>query len=885
MTAASCKFTVFSNKSAATAAAAVTLVPPEELAPSELLAQALAGEAYLLFDGGLGTQLQARGLAVPGQLPDLLCLTNPAGITEVHRAYVQAGAQVITTNTFGANADKLADQATVEEVYAAAVRCAREAGAPLVAGDVGPAGMLLEPLGTLSFDAAYELFAQQVRAATAAGCDLLALETFADLREAKAALLAAKENSHLPVSVSMTFGEDGRTFLGTTPEIAAEVLSSLGADIVGVNCSLGPAELADVVRRMVGRVRCPLLVQPNAGLPRMEGGETVFDVGPEEFARAMLPMVEAGASVLGGCCGTTPEHIARLSRLVTGFIPEFRAHEPALCVTSAQEMMCLPSGSAQVAVVGERINPTGKPRMKEALRSGTYDVLVGEAVAQANAGAAVLDVNAGLPGIDEQRVLAEVVGRLQAVVTTPLQIDSSDPIAMEAAVRSYAGKPLVNSVNGSAESLSTVLPLVKRYGCAVVGLTLDEGGIPSTAEGRFRIAERIVMAAEEMGIPRCDVVIDCLAMAVAAGQEEAYASLGAIRLVKERLGVRTMLGVSNVSFGLPQRGLMNATYLAAALGAGLDLAIANPLDARTREVLAAFRVLNGEDADAAAFIDAYAVASESATHAAAGTLGSAGEATAGAAQAPRAGGEAAASVEADSIGSAADSDVLSAESRVREGVMSGRPELVAGAVEELLQGGCETLGVVEGMLVPALDEVGQRYEQGTFFLPQLMASAEAAKAGFTAIEEYVARTAAEGVADDSYGSRDSHAASVAGAESRTIVLATVKGDIHDIGKNIVGMLLQNYGYHVVDLGRDVPPEAVLEAVQEHHARLVGLSALMTTTVKAMEDTVALLHEQAPDVRVVVGGAVLTPEYAQAMGADYYAKDAAEATKVAAKVFG
>ena len=540
----------------------------------DILRAALAGTGFLLFDGAMGTQLQERGLAA-GELPELLCLTDPAKITEVHAAYVSAGADVVTTNTFGANAAKLGDAATVEEVFAAAVACARAAHPHYVAAVLGPTGQLLAPMGTLSFDDAYELFARQVRAADTAGADLFVIETMADLTEAKAALLAVRENSALPALVTMTFQEDGRTFLGTTPEVAALTLSSLGADAVGINCSLGPAEVAPLVERMLPWASCPVMVQANAGLPRVEDGVTVYDVGPGEYAAAVAGMLDAGVTIVGGCCGTTPAHIAAERALLSDRRPAPRSVRDCFAVAGPQRLVSLEAG--QVGVIGERINPTGKRKMKEALRSGNHDHPLAEAIAQERAGAQILDVNAGLPEIDERAVMCRLVDELQGVTTLPLQIDASDPAVIEAAVRSYPGKALINSVNGKADSLAAVVPIAARYGCALVGLTLDEDGIPPTAAGRVAVARKIVAATDAAGIPRHDVVIDCLAMAASTDQTAPRAILDAIRAVKAELpGVRTVLGVSNISFGLPFRPLVNATFLSAALGAGLDLAIINP---------------------------------------------------------------------------------------------------------------------------------------------------------------------------------------------------------------------------------------------------------------------------------------------------------------------
>ena len=824
----------------------------------EHLARALRGEGFLVFDGGMGTQLQACGLADAGAVPELLNFSHPQAIVAIHADYVAAGAEVITTNTFGANARKLEGRASVAEVYRAAAACAREAGARYVAGDIGPLGVLLEPLGTCTFEEAYDLFAEQVDAVCAAGCDLVLIETMADLREAKAALLAARERCDLPVLATMTFGEDGRTFLGTPPEVAAVTLSSMGAHAVGLNCSLGPDELLEAAQAMTRFARCPVLVQPNAGLPRMEGGRTVYDVDPASFARAMERMLEAGASMVGGCCGTSPAFIERVRALVDGFgAPKPRPFEPACVLTSAQEAVVLPAGRARIAVIGERINPTGKPKLKAALRAGDFDYLVGEAVAQQEAGADVLDVNVGLPELDEPVALRAAVEKLQATVTLPLVVDSSDPAAIEAAVRGYAGKPLVNSVNGKRESLDAVLPIVKRYGCAVVALALDEDGIPPTAEGRYAVAARIVEEAERRGIPREDVVVDCLVMAAATNQDEGREILRAVALVKERLGVRTVLGVSNVSFGMPQRGLVNATFLAAAFGVGLDLPILNPLAARYRDTVAAFKVLNGQDAGAAAFIDAYGDAPD--PYAAPVPDGS--ERGVAPAAPPR---DVLAADDAVPVPPAF-ADAADEVRALVHLIFTGRKGPVPDAVARLLEHH-DALALIDGVFIPALDAVGEKFERGTFFLPQLMASAEAVKAGFDVVKERAADPAA--TTDD----------------ARAIAVATVKGDIHDIGKNIVKMLLENYDFRVVDLGRDVEPAEVVRVVKEQGIRLVGLSALMTTTVKAMEETVRLVHEEVPDAAVFVGGAVLTPEYARQIGADFYGKDAAEAARIAERFF-
>ncbi len=816
----------------------------------------LEGRAHLVFDGAMGTMLQARGLEA-GELPELLNLQHPDEVTAIHRAYVEAGSEVVTTNTFGANARKLGDAASVDEVFATGVECARASGARYVAADIGPTGALLEPLGTLPFEEAYELFREQAVAAERHGADIILVETMADLLEAKAAVLAAREATSLPVFATMTFGEDGRTFLGTTPEIAAVVLSSLGAHAVGINCSLGPDALAPLIERMAPFACCPLMVQANAGLPQIVDGRTVFGITPQDYAAAVARMVEAGVAIVGGCCGTNPDYIRLLAQLVEGREPSPRTPLDACTVSSAQNLVALRRESADVAVIGERINPTGKKRLKEALRTGDFDYLVGEAVSQQEAGADILDVNVGLPELDEPAVLAEAVRRISAITPLPLQVDSSDPAAVEAAVRCYAGKPLINSVNGKRESLDAVLPVAKKYGCAVVGLALDEDGIPPTAEGRFRIAERIVDEAARYGIPRCDVAIDCLVMAASTNQKEAREILRAVTMVKERLGCKTVLGVSNVSFGLPQRELVNATFLAAAFGAGLDMPILNPLSRRYMDAVAAYRVLNAQDEGAAGFIEAYADRPDPYK---------AGASVSGAASAGASAGAAGTPAPAQAAGADVADDTP--EGRARHAILTGRKADVPAITQELLRE-CEPLDVVNGVFIPALDEVGAKFESGAFFLPQLMASAEAVKAGFDVVKQATSAGAGQGAA-------------VAG--KGTIALATVKGDIHDIGKNIVKMLLENYGYEVVDLGRDVEPQAVVDAVLQRGIKLVGLSALMTTTVRGMEETIALLREQAPGTTVFVGGAVLNPEYAKMVGADYYAKDAAESARLAGEFF-
>ena len=838
----------------------------------ENLRAVLEGRRFLVQDGAMGTMLQRSGLAQPGMVPDLLNLTHPDQVTAIHREYVEAGAEMVTTNTFGANLRKLDGAATVAQVYAAAAKCARDAGARYVAGDIGPTGSLLEPLGDLSFQEAYDLFAEQVRAAADAGCDLIAIETMSDLAEARAALLAARENCDLPVFVSMTFEEDGRTFLGTPPAVAATVLSSMGASALGANCSLGPVEMVSVARELCAHSRVPVLMRPNAGLPQIQDGKTVYKITSQEFGQAMELIAGEGVGIMGGCCGTDPSFIRQVAQLAK------RLKEPAprplprdFVLASSTALVSIPAGSGNVAVIGERINPTGKPKLKAALREGNLDYVVAEALGQQERGADLLDVNVGLPELDEPAVLEAAVRRLQPVCGLPLVLDSSNVEALERAARAYTGKALINSVNGTAESLQAVLPVAKRYGCAVIGLTLDEGGIPPTAEGRLAIARRIVEAAQSFGIPCQDVVIDCLTMAVATNQPEAREILRAIHLVKEELGCRTTLGVSNISFGLPQRSLVNGTFLAAAFGAGLDLPILNPNDRRYRDVVASYRVVCGQDQGSVAYIQRCAESFDPYDEQARQGTGAAAAGGAAASPSPSSAG----------VGAGADSDlpvpsaledVADQVRAVQQLILTGRSEPMAESVAGLLKEH-DPLDVVDGVLIPTLDQVGVLFDQGRFFLPQLMASAEAVKAGFDMVKE---RMAADQDGDLSVTD--------GGRVPRRVIVATVKGDIHDIGKNIVRMLLENYGFTVIDLGKDVAPEVVVEACRTHDVKLVGLSALMTTTVKAMEQTIQLLGRELPDVRTFVGGAVLTPEYARTIGAHYYAKDAAASARIAEEFF-
>lgn len=790
---------------------------------------------FVLLDGGMGTQLQTRGLQ-PGQKPELAALEMPDTLTAIHADYARAGADILLANTFGANAKKLAGcPCTVEQVVSASIACARSAAAEtgaLVALDIGPLGELLVPAGTLRFEDAYAEFAQVIRAGAAAGADLVFLETMTDLYELKAAILAAKENCALPVFTSMSFESRGRTFTGCTVESYAVTAAGLGADAVGINCSLGPKEILPFAQRLCRSVPAgvPVFVKPNAGLPNPDGS---YNLNAEEFAAEMKAYASIGVSMVGGCCGTTPDFIAKLRETFAPLVPADK-------IPIRRSCLCTPVRFVEVdgiTVVGERINPTGKKRLQQALRDGDSAYPCAQAVAQAEAGAQVLDVNAGLPGIDEAATLEQLVKDLQAITDLPLQLDSSNPEALSRALRIYNGKPIVNSVNGEQKTLDTILPLCKKYGAAVVGLALDEHGIPADAEGRFAIAKRIAAAANAAGIPNEDVYIDCLTLTASAQQEGAVQTLEALTRCKKELGVRTVLGVSNISFGLPCRGYLNTTFLTMAMAAGLDLAIMNPNTPEMMAAVRAYRVLTSQDKQSSDYVAAYADVQIQTTQTSksAATVAEVGAAAPG----------------GDALFEA-----------VRRGL---KAEARAAADAALTMR--EPLDVVNTSLIPALDAVGDGFEKGTVFLPQLLQAATAAQAAFESIK---AKIAASGQAQGSKGK---------------IVIATVKGDVHDIGKNIVRVILENYGYDVLDLGRDVAPERVVEAVRQTGAKLVGLSALMTTTVPNMQATIEALHAAGLDCKVMVGGAVLTPDYARNIGADYYCKDAKASADLAKQLLG
>ena len=800
----------------------------------------------ILLDGGMGTMLQAAGMKL-GTRPEDLNIENPELIRSIHAKYAAAGSRVVNANTFGASPHKLADSKyTLEEVITAGIANCKQAVAPygaLVTLDVGPLGELLEPSGTLAFEDAVAEYGRIVRAGVAAGADILYFETFTDLYEMKAALLAAKENSTLPIMASMSFEANGRTFTGCTVESFAATARGLGANAVGINCSLGPKEIFPMAKRLAEAVPgdFPVFVKPNAGLPRADGSG--YDITPQLYAMQMKPYRELHLFAAGGCCGTTPEFIQMLNGVFADCKPG-RPEHPMLSV------LCSPVDCVNVdgiTVVGERINPTGKKRFQQALRDGDMNYILEQAVSQAEAGAQILDVNVGAPGVDEPALMEQVVKALQSVVSLPLQLDSSHAEALERGLRVYNGKPIVNSVNGEPEVLEKVLPLCKKYGAAVVGLAIDERGIQPKAEDRVAIARRIKKAALDAGIPQEDIYIDCLTLTASAQQEDVLATVQALHTCKTELGVRTILGVSNISFGLPCRPYLNTTFLTMAMYAGLDLAIMNPSSEEMMAAVYAYDVLTNRDKQSGRYIARYA-----------------DQVPASAALAKAMQDKAASSVPAaaEAAGPAVSGPYAPLMKAVEQGLKGE-----AAACTKALLAEKEPLELVDEALIPALDIVGVKYEKGKLFLPQLLQAASAAQSAFDEIKTAIAQRGG------------------AGASKGRIVLATVKGDVHDIGKNIVKVILENYGFEVIDLGRDVPVETVVETVREKDVHLVGLSALMTTTLKSMEETIAALHAAKLDCKVMVGGAVLTPEYAEKIGADWYAKDAKQSADIAKEFFG
>lgn len=808
---------------------------------------------YVIFDGAMGTMLQAAGLKM-GEIPELLSITRPELLVSIHEQYLKAGADVVYANTFGANSYKLDGCGkTVEEVIKAGITNAKKACENVnknacVALDIGPIGQLLEPAGTLSFEEAYDIYKEIILAGKDA--DLIVFETMTDLLECKAAILAAKENSDLPIVCTMTFEMNLRTFTGCSIPSMAITLSGLGVDALGVNCSLGPKELEPVVAELTKWTKLPVVVKPNAGLPDPKTNE--YNVKPQEFAELMKELRKYGIKVFGGCCGTDPEFIKCVHEMLANNGNDFDTSKKVVpsAVCSATRTVTI----TEPRIIGERINPTGKKIFQEALRRHDVDYILNQALEQIHAGADILDVNVGLPGIDEREMMITTVKSLQSVVDVPLQIDSTIPEVLDAALRVYNGKPIINSVNGEEDSLNNILPLVKKYGAAVIGLTLDKNGIPKKAEERFAIAEKIMNRALAIGIPKEDIFIDCLTLTASAEQEGVMETIKAVNMVKTRLGLHTGLGVSNISFGLPNRVLVNRTFLTMALMAGLDLPIINPNIPEMTGAVRAYKLLANIDKNSVDFIKNYAnmpkvkkIYVQEGNDKNGQTGGQAGS------------------------GNALDAAVTQTAGQSENGglydaVINGLVSEGARITEEMLKT-TDSMEIVNKVLIPALDKVGADFEKGTLFLPQLIMSASVTQAAFEVIRNHMIKS-------------DS-----APVSKGKIVIATVKGDVHDIGKNIVKVLLENYGYEVIDLGKDVEYQAVVDAVRENDVKLVGLSALMTTTLVSMKETIELIHENGLDCKIMVGGAVLTPEYAKEIHADYYAKDAKESVDIAKRVLG
>ena len=785
----------------------------------------------LIFDGAMGTMLQREGLPI-GDNPEIFGLKNPDKLLKIHKKYLEAGSNVLTTNTFGCNELKVTKLGyTVEEIIDNAIKIAKQAISEsdkskprFVALDIGPIGEMLEPMGTLSFDRAYEIFKRQAIQGEKSGADLIIIETMMDLYEAKAAVLAAKENTNLPVICTMTFDENGRSFTGCLPESMVVTLQGLGADAIGVNCSLGPDLLVPIVEKIIKRATIPVMVQANAGLPCIKCGETVYEMTAEQFLEGASKFAKMGAKIIGGCCGTNPEFIKALAENIKDV--EVEPLEKNLeCV------VCSPSKILEISgptIMGERLNPTGRKPLQDALINGDLDYVVSLGLDQIEEGAEILNMNVGLPEIDEKVMMPKVIRTLQEIINVPIQLDSSNVEALEQGLRYYNGRTIVNSVNGKEEALNKILPIVKKYGAGLVGLTLDENGIPKTAEGRFEIAKKIVERAESYGIRRQDIFIDCLSLTVSAQQEEAMETIKAIRMVKENLGCKTILGVSNISFGVPNRRALNSTFLNLALGAGLDLAIINTSEEVMMESMYAYRVINNIDKGCEKYIKKYMDAPKS----------------------------------SNSKTSNNDSKEMSLDILVERGLKDETKELTNKLLEEH-----DGHYILDEILIPALDKIGVKYDKGEIFLPQMIQAAETIKVALNIIKDKLNANI-----DNTNGTKGK------------IIIATVKGDIHDIGKNIVKIMLENYGYEVIDLGKDVPIETVVETAKKQNIKLIGLSALMTTTVQNMKDTIQAIKDAGIDAKVIVGGAVLTEEYAKKINADYYAKDAKSSVEIAKLTF-
>lgn len=786
-------------------------------------------ERIIVFDGAMGTQLQENGLKT-GECPEYMNITHPDVIFDIHKSYINVGVDVIETNTFGANRAKLSKYGLENEtakIIGESVRIAKKAAqGKSVALSIGPIGELLKPYGDMTFDEAYEIFKEVVIAGEQAGADMVLIETMSDMLEAKAAILAAKENTNMKAICTMTFQEDGRTLMGSEPVTVVVSLQGLGLDAIGVNCSTGPDKMVDIVEKMSAVSRIPIIAQPNAGMPTIKDGKTVYDLMPDDFASYFPELIKKGASIVGGCCGTTPEYIRLAKNAIQGF-------KPYICINkftavSSNTKTIFIGKDNPLRVIGERINPTGKKNLSAALKEGNIDLAVEEAVRQQKSGADILDINVGVPGIDEENIMVKAVSEIQNTVDIPLQIDSTNIKAIEKAMRVVRGRPIINSVSAKEVSLREVLPVVKKYGACVIGLTVGDNGLPKNRDERLKNARRIVKTAEEYGIPKEDILIDCIVLTVSSEQEAVIETLEAIKLIKNELGVNTVVGLSNVSFGLPERKLINSAFLAMAASYGLDAAIINPCDDAMMNILRASMVLMNKDRGCINYLNTYS------------------------------------NTNAPIIDSTSQKETKNEEvdkilyNHILEGKKSGIEDIV----ENILAHGAKPLKIVDNIIIPALKDVGEKYDKGIYFLPQLLSSAEVVQGAFKIIKERLPKgTVSKG----------------------KIILATVEGDVHDIGKNIVKVLLENYGYDVIDLGKDVKGEVILEEVKRSNVSLVGLSALMTTTLFNMEKIIKLL-KQNTSVKVMAGGAVLTEEYALKIGADYYGKSAQDAVKIADKFF-
>jgi len=781
---------------------------------------------YTFFDGAMGTFLQKTGLK-DGEAPEELNIINKELIEEIHLKYLNAGCDVLTTNTFGANRLKMTEaKLNVETVITEAVNCAKNAikahnnGDKYIALDLGPIGQLVEPVGNLKFDEAYEIYKEQILIGEKAGCDLLLFETQLDIYELKAGILAAKENTNLPIFCTMTFDESGRTVTGTDVESMVTFLNDFGVDVIGLNCSFGPNEMVPLIKKVLKYSKLPVMVQPNAGLPKIQKNITVYDFRADEFVDIMEEMANMGARVLGGCCGTDDEYILKLvKRIKNKKFKEIKVNPKTVISSNSQTVII----GEDIKVIGERLNPTGKKRLKHALKTGDIDYVLKEGIKQVDQRADILDINVGLPELNEPEIMVKVIKEIQSILSVPLQIDSANAEALEKGARYYNGKALINSVNGKEESLNEILPIVKKYGCCVLGLTLDDTGIPKEAEKRYEIAKKIVNRAVEIGIPKENILIDCLVLTASAQQKEVNETLKAVKLVKENLGVKTVLGVSNVSFGLPNRDLINRTFLAMAINSGLDAPIMNPGSDSMMSIVDAANVLLANDIDSEKYIELYSNIKIT-----------------------------------DNINKNENNN----KAGLKEIILKGLQNEVVDLTIELLKEK-DPLDIINNEIIPALDIAGERYEKQEIFLPQLIKSAETVNKSFDILKTKILESSDKTI------------------EKGTIVLATVKNDIHDIGKNIVKVIIQSYGYNVVDLGKDVDPNKVVEAMIEKNIKIIGLSALMTTTVKTMEDTILLIKKNIPDATILVGGAVLNNEYSDMIGATYYcrtAKDTVEKVK-------